>query len=231
MSTQQPVITIQNIKDRLDDWAQLNFYRESNKVLLPAALDEKRVVFLGDSIFHFWDDPKFGGFFSGKPYINRGISAQTTSQMLLRLRADVIALKPKVLVVLAGTHDIAGNTGPMTQAETEDTISSIAELAQLHAIKVIIASLLPTSNYHFIGKDKRGPQTKRRPLERIRALNTWIQEYCTAHNYLYLDYFSAMVDSHGMLKKELSDDDLHPNTTGYAIMAPLTEHAIEKALA
>lgn len=221
---------LEKIKQRMDDWPQLNYYSQANAQIMQKLLDKDRVVFLGDSIFEFWNDQKYGGFFPGKPYINRGISAQSTHQMLLRLRADVIALQPKVMVILAGINDIAGNTGPITLAQTKDNIATIAELATMHTIKLIIASVLPTSNYHYDGKDLIGPQTVRRPLEKIKALNAWLKSYCEEHNHVYLDYFNAMIDAHGKLKSELSEDDLHPNKAGYALMAPLTEEAIEKVI-
>jgi lysophospholipase L1-like esterase len=219
------------VKARLDDWPQLARYREANATQAPPASGEARVLFLGDSITDSWDDPKFGGFFPGKPYINRGISGQTTPQMLLRMRADVLAHKPKVLVLLAGTNDISGNTGRVTNEQIQDNITMIAELATLHGIKVVLSSILPTSNYHAKPGDVQPPQTVRRPLERIRALNTWLKAYADANRHIYLDYYAATTDAQGMLKTELSADDLHPNIAGYQIMAPLAEAAIAKALA
>ena len=216
---------------RLDDWPMLSRYRDANAAVAPPAAGEARVVFLGDSITDAWDDPKYGGFFPGKPYINRGISGQTTPQMLLRMRADVMAHKPKVMVLLAGTNDIAGNTGPMTLEQIQGNIETMAELCKLHGIKVVLASILPVSNYHTKPDDWRGPQTYRRPLEKIRAMNDWLKTYAAANGHVYLDYWTATVDAQGMLKTELSADDLHPNAAGYAIMAPLAEAAIAKALA
>jgi len=224
------VTEIARIRPRLDDWAQLARFREANLELPPAASGQPRVVFLGDSITDAWDDPRYGGFFPGKGYVNRGISGQTTPQMVLRMRADVLAHEPKALVLLAGTNDIAGNTGPMTVTQTQDNITTIAELATLHGIKVVLASILPTSNYHFTGDSPLGPQTVRRPLAKIRAINDWMRAYAKAHGHTYLDYFSATVDAQGMLKKELSADDLHPNAAGYAVMGPLAEAAIARAL-
>ncbi len=221
---------LERIKTKMDDWPQLGRYHAANAQLAPAAPGEARVAFLGDSITDNWQNPKFGGFFPGKPYVDRGISAQTTPQMVLRMRADIIALKPKAMVLLAGTNDIAGNTGPMTLAQIEDNIITIAELATLHDIKVVLSSVLPTSNYHFKGTDPKLAQTGRRPLESIKALNAWMKEYADQHGHVYLDYYTAMLDSSGMLKAELSEDDLHPNAAGYAIMAPLAEAAIAKAL-
>jgi acyl-CoA thioesterase I len=222
---------LQRVKVRLDDWPMLSRYRDANAAVAPPAPGEARVVFLGDSITDAWDDPKYGGFFPGKPYINRGISGQTTPQMLLRLRADVLTHKPKVMVLLAGTNDMASNTGQMTLEQTRANIETIAELCKLHNIKVVLASILPVSNYHFKPEDWRGPQTWRRPLEQIRAQNDWLKTYASANGHVYLDYWAATVDAQGMLKTELSEDDLHPNAAGYAVMAPLAEAAIAKALA
>jgi lysophospholipase L1-like esterase len=224
------ITAVDKVKTKMDDWPQLQRYATANGTVTAPAPGETRVVFLGDSITDNWQNPKFGGFFPGKPYVDRGISGQTTPQMVLRMRPDVIALKPKAMLLLAGTNDIAGNTGPMTITRIEDNIATIAELATLHDIKVILASVLPTSNYHFKNNDPRGPQTQRRPLESIRAINTWMKQYATEHGHVYLDYYTAMIDSAGMLKTEFSEDDLHPTAAGYAVMAPLAEAAITKAL-
>jgi lysophospholipase L1-like esterase len=213
---------------RLRDWPQLARYRESNRLLAPPAAGEARVVFMGDSITDLWQQPRFGGFFPGKPYIDRGISGQTTPQMLLRFRPDVIDLKPKAVVILAGTNDIAGNTGPLANEEIEGNLESMSELAQAHRIRVVLASILPTSAYHTTPGGI--PQTALRPLARIIAVNDWMKAYAAAHNQVYLDYFSAMVDSTGVLREEFSADDLHPNAQGYAVMAPLAQAAIERAL-
>ena len=214
---------------RLQDWPALARYREANSKLAPPAKGERRVVFMGDSITDSWDDPKYGGFFPGKPYVDRGISGQTTPQMLIRFRPDVIALGPKVVVILAGTNDIAGNTGPMTLGAIEDNLASMAELARAHGIRVVLASLLPVSDYE---KRDGKPiiQTTRRPPEQIRALNEWMKTYAAANGATYLDYYSAMVDDKGFLRDELSEDGLHPNAKGYEVMAPLAERAIASAL-
>ena len=169
-----------------------------------------------------------GYIFVSKPYVGRGISGQTTPQMLIRFRPDVIDLKPKVVVILAGTNDIAGNTGPMTDQEIEANFESMAELAKAHGIRVVLSSILPTSAYHTAPNGV--PQTITRPMTRIRAVNDWIQKYAASERHVYLDYFSAMVDSSGLLREELSADDLHPNEKGYAVMAPLAEAAIKQAL-
>ncbi|HXG57312.1 MAG TPA: SGNH/GDSL hydrolase family protein [Vicinamibacterales bacterium] len=213
---------------RLRDWPNLARYREANRTLAPLAPGDQRVVFMGDSITDVWPQPRFGGFFPGRPYVSRGISGQTTSQMLIRFRPDVIALKPKVVVLLAGTNDIAGNTGPMLDQDIQGNIASMAELAVAHGIRVVLASITPTSAYHTAANGV--PQTTLRPLARIAANNTWMKEYAAANRHVYLDYFSAMVDSIGALREDLSADDLHPNAKGYAVMAPLAEAAIRQAL-
>jgi lysophospholipase L1-like esterase len=187
-------------------------------------------VFMGDSITDAWPQPRFGAFFPGKNYVGRGISGQTTPQMLIRMRPDVIAFKPKAVVILGGTNDIAGNTGPMTDEQIEGNLASMAELAAVNGIKVVLSSITPVSNYH-VPNPNAVPQTTQRPLTRVRAINDWIRQYAAAHRHQYLDYFPAMIDDKGMLKAELSGDDLHPNAAGYAIMAPLADAAIQRALA
>jgi|SRR5579872_682627 len=213
---------------RLRDWPQLARYREQNRLLAAPAASESRVVFMGDSITDNWQQPRFGTFFQDKRRVDRGISGQTTPQMLIRFRPDVIDLKPKVVVILAGTNDIAGNTGPMTNEEIEANIESMAELAKTHGIKVVLSSILPTSAYHT--PPNVSPQTTQRPMDRIKAINTWMKRYAEANGYVYLDYFSAMLDGTGLMKAELTGDDLHPNLDGYKIMEPLAEAAVQKAL-
>ncbi|HMY73989.1 MAG TPA: SGNH/GDSL hydrolase family protein, partial [Blastocatellia bacterium] len=163
-------------------------------------------------------------YFPGNPYLNRGISGQTTPQMLVRFRPDVIALKPKVVVILAGTNDIAGNTGPMTLEMIENNYASMAELAKANGIKVVFASVLPIHDY---GKNK---VSERRSPENILKLNDWLKTYCKTNGHAYLDYFSKTVDDKGMLKADLANDGLHPNAEGYKLMAPLAEAAIQQAL-
>ena len=208
---------------RMRDWGNLARYREANRALGAAS---QRVVFMGDSITDSWPQ-RVPAFFAGKPYVGRGISGQTTPQMLVRFRADVIDLKPSVVVILAGTNDIAGNTGAMTDEEIEGNLASMAELAKAHGIRVVLASITPVSSYH--ASPTGIPQTSARPLTRIRAINDWMNKYAVANGHVYLDYYSAMVDSTGVLQSELSADDLHPNARGYAVMAPLAEAAITRA--
>jgi lysophospholipase L1-like esterase len=213
---------------RQRDWPQLARYRQDNAKLAPPAAGESRVVFMGDSITDNWQQPRFGGFFPGKPYVDRGISGQTTPQMLVRFRPDVIDLKPKVVVILAGTNDIAGNTGPMTDDDVERNLASMADLARAHGIKVVFSSVLPTSAYHVAANGV--PQTTQRPMSRIKAINEWMQKYAADNGLVYLDYFTPMLDATGVMKAELSGDDLHPNQAGYVIMAPLADAAIQQAL-
>src|SRR6266446_3593383 len=215
---------------KLKDWPAIARYHEENVKITPPARKEKRVVFMGDSITDSWDSPANGGFFPGKPYIDRGISGQTTPQMLIRFRADVIALRPEVVVILAGTNDLAGNTGPSTLEAIEDNLISMMELARANSTRVVLASILPVSDYEKSKDGKPIIQTAQRPPEKIRALNEWMRAYATKNRSIYLDYYSSMIDEKGFLKDELSEDGLHPNAKGYAVMAPLAEQAIAAAL-
>lgn len=212
---------IERMQRRMQDWPQLNRYEEANAKVPPPERGEPRVVFMGDSITDIW---KLDEYFPGKPYINRGISGQTTPQMLIRFRPDVIELKPRAVLILAGMNDIAGHTGPMTPEMIEDNYASMADLAKANGIKVIFASVLPIHDY---GRTK---VSERRPPEQILKLNEWLKSYCKTRGHIYLDYFSKMVDDTGMLKAELANDGLHPNAEGYKIMAPLAESAIQQAL-
>src|SRR5438067_9157695 len=162
---------------RLNDWPQLARYRDANTKVVAPLKNEARVVFMGDSITDSWDDPKFGGFFPGKPYIDRGISGQTTPQMLIRFRADVIDLRPKVVVILAGTNDLAGNTGPMTLEEIEGNLASMSELARVNGIRVVLSSVLPVYDGGRAADGTPLVMTDRRPPEKILALNEWIKNY------------------------------------------------------
>ena len=226
------------LADQLQDWNQLGRYHRANEELMQQSANPKRVVFLGDSITDFW---KLAESFPGKPYVNRGIGGQTTPQMLVRLFPDVIDLKPAAMVLLAGTNDIARNTGPATAEMIEQNIMAITELAQLHGIKVILCSILPISDYPFLRQQDEHPpvspngpprikMTEGRPPADILRLNAWIQDYAARVNATYVDYFTPMVDEKGWLKDAYSGDGLHPNAEGYKIMAPIVASAIEKAL-
>ncbi len=213
-------------ESQLKDWANLNRYKEANQKVQPSK-NETRVVFMGDSITDGWN---LAQYFPGKSYINRGISGQTTPQMLLRFRADAIDLKPKVVVILAGTNDIAGNTGTMTLEDTARNLTSIAELAKANNIRVVLASVLPVNDRV---KNKEGVlfiQTRSRPNEKITAMNDWLKKYAAESGLIYLDYYSATADEKGTLKDGLSYDGLHPNADGYKVMQSLAEDAIARAL-
>lgn len=209
-------------KVQAQDWPNLNKYQNENANLKPVAQGDKRIVFIGDSITEFWSviNPEY---FIGKPYVNRGISGQTTPQILVRFRADVIALKPAAVVILAGINDIAGNTGPSTLEMIANNIFSMAELAKANQIKVILCTVLPA--YDFSWKPNQNP------AEKVVALNKMIKKYADANGILYLDYFSAMADERNELKTAYSEDGVHPNKLGYQIMAPLAEKAITEVLA
>jgi len=208
----------------MDDFGELKRFRAANASLKPPAAGEKRVVFFGDSITEAWP---LATDFPGKPYLNRGIGGQTTSQLLVRFRNDVVALAPKVVVLLAGTNDIAGNTGPISLEDIEGNFATMVELARAHGIRVVLSSVIPVHNYT--------PPSEltfpRRPPAQIAALNKWLKDYAAASGCVFLDYAAAMSDDKGMLKRELAEDGLHPNRAGYAIMSPLAEQAIGRALA
>ncbi|HZS04462.1 MAG TPA: SGNH/GDSL hydrolase family protein [Blastocatellia bacterium] len=205
----------------LVDWAGLTRYGSENTELPRPAPSEDRVVFLGDEITENWGR---GGakFFPGRPWLNRGIAGQTTPQLLVRFRQDVIALKPKVVVILAGSNDVASLTAPITQAMTAENIMSIVELARANNIRVVLASLTPINDHHT-------RQSLVRPFGKIIGLNNWLKEYAAQSGSVWLDYYSAMAEGRN-LKKELTDDGLLPNDAGYAVMAPLAEAAIAQAL-
>jgi lysophospholipase L1-like esterase len=210
-------------KPGTQDWPGLGRYRGDNEELPPAAPDEQRVVFFGDSITEFWGRPETTGvFFPGKPYVNRGISGQTTPQMLVRFRQDVVHLHPAVVVILAGDNDIAGNTGPSTQQMIQDNYTSMAEIAKQNGIKVVFASLTPVFTYPW--------RPRVQPVERIRELNKWLQDFCSRNGFVYLDYYSSMADGQGAMLPGLSSDGVHPTAEGYAVMVPLAEQAIAQAL-
>jgi lysophospholipase L1-like esterase len=221
--TQTPVVQKAPAYDAKLDWPWLARFKEADLKLAPPAPGENRVVFMGDSITEGWhfDGPK--GFFPGKPYINRGISGQTTPQMVLRFRQDVIALQPKVVVILAGINDIAGNTGPETLEQIEDNLASMAELATANHIRVVLCSVMPAFDFPW--------RPGLAPAAKVVALNEWIKGYAAAKSYVYVDFHTAMKDDRDGLPAKLSGDGVHPNPTGYAIMTPLVEAGIAKALA
>jgi lysophospholipase L1-like esterase len=203
-----------------NDWANLGRYREANAKLGPPAAGEKRVVFYGNSITDSWAQ-WFPEMFPGKPYVGRGISGQTTPQMLVRFRQDVVALKPKVAVILAGTNDIAGNTGPSSLEMIEDNLASMTEIARANGIRVVLSSVLPVYDYPW----KPG----REPAPKIVSLNAWMRRYAALVGAVYLDYHSAMKDARDGLPAELAKDGVHPTEAGYRIMARLVERAIGEA--
>lgn len=230
--TPKEIEALQQYKDRteamLKDWPNLKRFHEEDMALAAPAPDEKRVVFMGDSITEGWMNhgtgasPEHPGFFPGKPWLDRGISGQTTPQMLLRFRQDVIDLKPSAVVIFAGTNDIAGNTGDMTAEQTEANLMSMAELARAHNIRVVLCSILPAYDFPW--------RPGREPAPKIVAINKWIKDYAESNGDVYVDFYSAMVDSRGGLPANLSHDGVHPNAAGYAIMNPLVEAGIAKAL-
>ena len=202
------------------DWPWLAKFKEADLALPRPAAGENRVVFMGDSITEGWH---LDASFPGKPYINRGISGQTSPQMVLRFRQDVIALQPKVVVILAGTNDIAGNTGPMTPEQTEDNLASMADLAAANHIRVVLCSVTPAFDFPW--------QPGLTPAPKVLALNSWIKAYAAQKGYVYVDFHSALKDERNGLPHALSSDGVHPLPSGYAIMAPLAEAGIAKALA
>lgn len=208
-------------KAQVQDWPNLNKYQNQNANLKLASAGQKRIVFMGDSITEFWEtvNPEY---FTGKPYVNRGISGQTTPQMLVRFRADVIALKPAAVVLLAGINDIAGNTGPATLDMITNNIFSMVELAKTNQIKVILCSVLPATDFPW--------KPNQNPAEKIIALNEILKNYAAANGIVYLDYYTAMVNTRKGLLKSYSNDGVHPNKAGYQVMTPLAEEAINKVL-
>jgi lysophospholipase L1-like esterase len=239
-------VTARTLADQMLDWNQLGRFHAADEELKKLPPDPKRVVFLGDSITEGW---ALDLSFPGKAYVNRGIGGQTTPQMLVRLYPDVIDLKPAAVIILAGTNDIAQNTGPETLTMVKENLMAITELAQRHGIKVILCSVMPISNYTMVparrvmrsGAGAAGgwtappaptPQmrTIQRPPDQILELDAWMKAYAASAGAVYADYFSAVVDDKGMFKEGFSDDGLHPNDRGFALMAPVAEAAIEKAL-
>lgn len=203
------------------DWANLNRFREDNATLGAAGAGDSGVVFMGNSITQGWKEA-VPGFFEGRPYINRGISGQTTPQMLLRFRQDVLSLRPGVVVILAGTNDIAGNTGPSTPEMIMDNLRCMTELAQMHGISVVLCSVLPAFDYPW--------RPGLAPAPVIAELNSLIREYAEEGNAVYCDFHTRMADGRGGLPQELSEDGVHPGQKGYALMGPLVEEAIARAV-
>ena len=216
-----PAKQIATMQAKLNDWPQLARYRDAN-VSLPPAAGEKRVVFYGDSITDAWAR-KPEQFFPGKPYVGRGISGQTTPQMVVRFQQDVVHLKPAVVVILAGTNDIAGNTGPSTPEMIEDNFMSMLAIARANSIRMVVASILPADHYNW--------RPEAQPAELIKAMNVRLKALCEHEHLVYLDYYSTMANAKGGLDPELAADGVHPTAKGYAVMAPLAEKAIADALA
>lgn len=205
-----------------NDWPLLGMFRKDNATLSAPKAGEKRVVFMGDSITQGWSDAS-PEYFAGKPYVERGISGQTTAQMLVRFRADVLDLQPSVVVILAGTNDLAENTGPASNKMIQDNLASMAELAAAHGIRVVMSSIMPVEDYPW--RPGLGP------TQRIIDINAWMQDYCRAHGFVYLDYFSALVNEHGGMQERYSFDGVHANKAGYTVMEELAEAAISQVLA
>ena len=215
-------MSLTNADDALaQDWAGLNHFKKANAMLSTPSEGEDRIVFMGNSITIGWLS-HYPEFFEGKPYVNRGIGGQTSSLMLLRFRQDVIDLQPSAVVILAGTNDIAQNTGPISLEDIMGNLISMSELAEANGIKVVLASVLPAADY--------GWRPGLEPNRKIPELNSMITAYAEEKGFIYLDYFAAMNDGNNGLRKELGEDGVHPNKLGYQVMAPLTEKAIQKAL-
>jgi lysophospholipase L1-like esterase len=233
--------TAKTLSDQLLDWNQMGRYHADDEALKLQPGDPKRVVFMGDSITDGWH---LGDSFPGKPYVNRGISGQITSQMLVRFYPDVIDLKPAAVVILAGTNDVAQNNGPETATMIEENLMAMTELAQKHGIKVVLCSITPISDYTnmppapgsapaaagVMSAPVKRIQTTHRPPAQILQLNAWMKTYAASVGAVYADYYSATVDATGMFKEGFSNDGLHPNPQGYTLMAPVAEAAIAKAL-
>jgi lysophospholipase L1-like esterase len=212
--------TAMGVAQRANDWANLCYFRAANAELAAGPMQPDRVVFMGDSITQSWlfGDPAF----FGPANVNRGISGQTTPQMLLRFRADVLALKPATVHIMAGINDIAGNTGPTTIEDIENNLASMVELAKAHNVTVILATVLPAATFNW------APQLK--PAEAVAKLNAWIRTYATTQNLVLADYHPAMAMPDGAMKPELTLDGVHPNKAGYAVLKPITQDAIKEAL-
>jgi len=218
--TQAQIVSMQG---KLSDWPQLGRYRAANTALPIATAGEQRVVFYGDSITDSWASPKYGAvFFPGKNYIGRGISGQTTPQMLVRFQQDVVALHPAAVVMLAGTNDIAGNTGPSTLEMAEDNLRSMAEIAKANGIRFVLGSVLPVSDYKWRpGLD---------PAPKVRSLNAWMKQFAAERGLVYVDYYSALTNDIGGMKEGTSSDGVHPTLAGYTVMMPIAQAGVDEAL-
>lgn len=210
----------------INDFGNTRRYAAENAAVKPPAGGEQRVVLMGDSITdNLHNTQRFGPFFPGKPYLNRGIGGQVTGQMLLRFYQDVVALQPKAVVIFGGTNDIGGNIGPVPLEAIENNLAAMSDIARANGIKVVLASVTPVCDI-----PGRPPMTAGRPPESIVTLNRWIRDYAASHSLVFLDYFSATVDDKGFLRAELTEDGLHPTIKGYEVMNPLLERAIAQAL-
>lgn len=207
---------------KLADWPQLAHYRAANAALPPVTAGEQRVVFFGASVAEFWAT-RGAPFFPGKPYVNRGIGGQTSAQMLVRFRQDVIGLHPAVVVILEGTNDISAKPAPMTAEMSEDNWESMVELAKANGIRVVLTSITPSSDFPW----NRGLH----PAETIRERNAWLKQYAATHGLEYADFYPGLANAEGGMKAELTVDGVHPNKQGYAAMAPPVQAAIDRALA
>jgi lysophospholipase L1-like esterase len=217
---------LRQVASLINDFGNTRRFAAENAATNPPAAGEQRVVFMGDSITdNLHNTQRFGPFFPGKPYLNRGIGGQVTGQMLLRFYPDVIALHPKAVIIFGGTNDIGGNIGPVPMETIENNLAAMADMARANGIKVIMASVTPVCD--LPGKP---PMTIGRPPESILTLNKWIKDYAATNSFVYLDYFSATVDDKGFLKAEITEDGLHPTIKGYELMNPLAEKAIAQAL-
>ena len=235
--------TAKTLADQLQDWDQLGRYHAANVELKKQPADPKRVVFMGDSITDGW---RLTDYFPDKPYVNRGISGQTTPQMVVRMYPDVVDLKPAAVVILAGTNDIARNTGAETVEIVEDNFMAMTAIAQRNGIKVVLCSIMPVSDYPFLAQQQQGAQAGRggpggrgmmrprmtdtHPPEQILKLNAWLKDYAAKVGAVYADYYSAMADEKGWLKDGISADGLHPTADGYKLMVPVVNAALEKVL-
>ena len=218
--TPPPPPDLPTLQKKLNDFPQLAYYRDRNAQLAPPAPGEQRVIFFGDSITEGWAR-YWNTFFAGKPYINRGISGQTSEQMVLRFHQDVIDLHPAAVILLAGTNDIAENTGPMTPEMTLNDLRAMLEMAREHNIKLIVCSILPASEFWW--------HPGLNPAPKVRTWNDQLKAWAESEHLIWVDYYTPMADEQGGLKAALSPDGVHPNQAGYAIMAPLAEAGLAKA--